>query len=298
MRTRKTKVDKKVAAKSLSAEVTPTYDALVSAIESLVRDARTGLKAALNTIMLQTYWRTGEYIVEYEQHGRDRAVYGDGLMRRLAHDLTLKLGRGFAHSNLNYMRKFYLVSQKIQTSGFFGKGQTSGFLTWSHYLEILRADDPLEIAFYAKECENSKWKPRMQSFSKPIIDEIDELLAKHYGFTVEELDFIINYDIKYRMGDKLNDAEYKEKTMSTLKISKHSDVPTALDLVKEEVDKESRRIFSAGGDAFCGCRDCRRLVREDAFRHCGQDQLHKANRQSPDDQACRGEGLMVWITAA
>ena len=42
---------------------------------------------------------------------------------------------------------------------------------------------------------------------KPIIDEIDELLAKHYGFTEEELDFIINYDIKYRMGDKLNDAE-------------------------------------------------------------------------------------------
>lgn len=41
--------------------------------------------------------------------------------------------------------------------------------------------------------------------SKPIIDEIDKLLAKHYGFTEEELDFIINYDIKYRMGDELND---------------------------------------------------------------------------------------------
>ena len=127
MATRKTKVDKKVATKSLSAEVTPTYDALVSAIESLVRDARTGLKAALNTIMLQTYWRTSEYIVEYEQHGRDRAVYGDGLMRRLAHDLTLRLGRGFAHSNLNYMRKFYLVSQKIQTSGFSEKVRRLAF---------------------------------------------------------------------------------------------------------------------------------------------------------------------------
>ena len=80
-------MDKKVATKSLSAEVTPTYDALVSAIESLVRDARTGLKAALNTIMLQTYWRTGEYIVEYEQNGFDKAVYGAGLMRRLAHVL-------------------------------------------------------------------------------------------------------------------------------------------------------------------------------------------------------------------
>ncbi|MDR3130054.1 MAG: Eco57I restriction-modification methylase domain-containing protein, partial [Treponema sp.] len=39
--------------------------------------------------------------------------------------------------------------------------------------------------------------------SKPIIDEIDKVLAKHYGFTDEELDFIINYDIKYRMGGEL-----------------------------------------------------------------------------------------------
>jgi len=36
--------------------------------------------------------------------------------------------------------------------------------------------------------------------SKPIIDEIDCVLARHYGFTAEELDFIINYDIKYRLG--------------------------------------------------------------------------------------------------
>ncbi len=41
------------------------------------------------------------------------------------------------------------------------------------------------------------FQPRL---SKPIIDEIDRILAHHYGFTDEELDFIINYDIKYRMG--------------------------------------------------------------------------------------------------
>jgi len=49
-----------------------------------------------------------------------------------------------------------------------------------------------------------KFTMRKQHFyvkeSKPIIDEIDRVLAKHYGFTDEELDFIINYDIKYRMG--------------------------------------------------------------------------------------------------
>jgi len=39
--------------------------------------------------------------------------------------------------------------------------------------------------------------------SKPILDDIDCVLAAHYGFTDEELDFIINYDIKYRMGDEI-----------------------------------------------------------------------------------------------
>lgn len=43
--------------------------------------------------------------------------------------------------------------------------------------------------------------------SKPIIDTIDKSLANIYGFTDEELDFIINYDIKYRMGDELNNSE-------------------------------------------------------------------------------------------
>jgi len=43
--------------------------------------------------------------------------------------------------------------------------------------------------------------------SKPIIDEIDKVLAQHYGFTDEELDFIINYDIKYRMGSELSDND-------------------------------------------------------------------------------------------
>jgi len=43
--------------------------------------------------------------------------------------------------------------------------------------------------------------------AKPIIDEIDCVLAKHYGFTDEELDFIINYDIKYRMGRDIKDDE-------------------------------------------------------------------------------------------
>ena len=46
-----------------------------------------------------------------------------------------------------------------------------------------------------------------KQLSKEVMDEIDKVLAKHYGFTEEELDFIINYDIKYRMGDELGGEE-------------------------------------------------------------------------------------------
>jgi hypothetical protein len=53
--------------------------------------------------------------------------------------------------------------------------------------------------------EYDEFYPR---YSKPIIDEIDRVLAQHYGFTDEELDFIINYDIKYRMG---RDSEENEE---------------------------------------------------------------------------------------
>ena len=57
------------------------------------------------------------------------------------------------------------------------------------------------------ELEYQEFYPRL---SKSIIDEIDNNLAAHYSFTTEELDFIINYDIKYRGGKELN-KENEEK---------------------------------------------------------------------------------------
>jgi len=47
-------------------------------------------------------------------------------------------------------------------------------------------------------------------YSKDTMDEIDTILAEYYGFTEEELDFIINYDIKYRMGKELENGEEEE----------------------------------------------------------------------------------------
>jgi hypothetical protein len=62
------------------------------------------------------------------------------------------------------------------------------------YLEALRSTSRFMVK------SGSKIETFDYSSRKPILDEIDRLLAEHYGFTDEELDFIINYDIKYRMG--------------------------------------------------------------------------------------------------
>ena len=71
-----------------------------------------------------------------------------------------------------------------------------------------RLNSTIQIAEYTYK---NKGTVRFAQFfpkkSKPLIDEIDKVLAKHYGFSEEELDFIINYDIKYRMGDELNSEE-------------------------------------------------------------------------------------------
>lgn len=71
-----------------------------------------------------------------------------------------------------------------------------------------RLNSTIQIAEYTYK---NKGTVRFAQFfpkkSKPLIDEIDKVLAMHYGFTEEELDFIINYDIKYRMGDELNSDE-------------------------------------------------------------------------------------------
>ena len=73
------------------------------------------------------------------------------------------------------------------------KGATISFLHTNHYIIFLhRCHDSLRVLNTYAEYQAYK--------SKSIMDEIDSTLARHYGFTDEELDFIINYDIKYRMG--------------------------------------------------------------------------------------------------
>lgn len=131
---------------------TTSYNVLVEQIGNLLKKGRDKVNYAVNTILVETYWNIGKYIVEYELKGNQRAEYGEALGKRLSSDLTRAYGKGFSHSNIVYMRKFYLAFPKSQT--------LSDKLSWSHYIEILKVDDPLEISFYAAQCEKENWSVR------------------------------------------------------------------------------------------------------------------------------------------
>ena len=74
---------------------------------------------------------------------------GQGLLKKLSKDLTVKLGKGFSRSNLVYMRLLYQrypIGQK-----------PSDQLSWSHYVELVKIDDPLERGFYEQQAIRERW---------------------------------------------------------------------------------------------------------------------------------------------
>jgi hypothetical protein len=91
------------------------YAYLLTAVVGLVESSRVASVRAVNTVLTSTYWLVGQRIVEHEQSGAARAEYGQELMKRLATDLTTRLGRGFSERNLELMRLFYLEWRNPQT---------------------------------------------------------------------------------------------------------------------------------------------------------------------------------------
>ena len=128
------------------------YPHLLEQIAAIFTQGREEAMQAVNTRLVETYWQIGRHIVEFEQGGKSRAAYGKALIDHLAADLGLRLGRGFGRSNLIRIRQFYLV---------YPKGATlSHLLGWSHVIELLKIDDPLERSFYAQQCARERWSVR------------------------------------------------------------------------------------------------------------------------------------------
>ncbi|MCR5403088.1 MAG: PDDEXK nuclease domain-containing protein, partial [Butyrivibrio sp.] len=136
----------------LAAESDSEYESLLQNVGEALSRGRQRVASYIGTQTVRTYWEIGKYIVEYEQNGNEKAEYGSTLLKRISRDLTDRYGRGFGMSNVNKMRKLYIEYPILQT--------VSAKLTWSHYVELLKIDDPLERSFYERQTENEHWGVR------------------------------------------------------------------------------------------------------------------------------------------
>jgi predicted nuclease of restriction endonuclease-like (RecB) superfamily len=172
------------------------YNSLLDRIADILVEARIKVVREINKAQVLAYWEIGREIVEFEQKGQLRAEYGEELLKELSADMTVRFGKGFSERNLRNMRAFYLnfpIRQTVSAESIekrksqipFGKCKTVSrkftipqtvsakfqisrtlsdefepALSWSHYCELLKVDEPLARSFYEQEANQNNWSVR------------------------------------------------------------------------------------------------------------------------------------------
>lgn len=124
-------------------------------IKAILEQARSKARSAVNSAMVEAYWLIGQRIVQEEQQGSSRAVYGDRMLAKLSRALSASLGKGFSYANLRNFRQFYLTypDQEICYT-------VCSKLSWSHNRLIMREEDPKARAYYLAESVSQQWSVR------------------------------------------------------------------------------------------------------------------------------------------
>ena len=133
-------------------------------VADLLKEARKGIVQTVNKTMVYTYFEIGRMIVEEEQNGQERAEYGKQILKELSKRLTSEFGKGFSVTNLQQMKNFYNIYGKQQTLSVKSdiiEGKNIDFqLSWSHYLFLMRIENPEERKFYEIESIKNNWSLR------------------------------------------------------------------------------------------------------------------------------------------
>lgn len=125
---------------------------LLGSLRQLIADSRQQVLRAVDAVQVQTYWHIGRHIVEFEQGGAQRAIYGRGLLAQLGQTLTTEFGRGFEERNLRNMRAFYAT--------FPNWNALRSELSWTHYRLLLRVDSTEARQWYVQEAAAQNWSTR------------------------------------------------------------------------------------------------------------------------------------------
>ncbi len=190
------------------------FEQLIRAIENIQKELLNRTAVQINTNLSVRNWLIGLYIVQYEQHGEDRANYGDRLFDELSVRLKKIKLKGLAATNLRLCRQFYKVYPKmVQVSSrlldegkiklpkpihqsltdelkniVIRKDQSSSpgievllkQLSFTHFAELVKIDNPLKRAFYEVEAIRGRWSVRQ------LKRQIETLLFERTGLSTEK----------------------------------------------------------------------------------------------------------------
>lgn len=197
-------------------------------------------------------YEIGRYIVEDEQGGEERAAYGKALLKELSQMLTSNYGNGWSVETLTACRKFFNVYSKIVNSVYEIEADALGntskehvrnteptdiqsfshphfTLSWSHYLILMRVEDPGARNFYEIECGRQNWSVRQ--LKRQVGSSLYERLAlsrdkdkvmrlAREGQTIEKPSDIIKNPITLEFLGLKPDAAYSESRLESVIINK------------------------------------------------------------------------------
>lgn len=135
-------------------------------VGNILQQAKRQAKTAVNISMVYAYYEIGKAIITEEQNGSEKAEYGKYILTNLSEYLTENFGKGYSVDNLKLMRRFYRIYSQDQIGEtvfpqFENLPSTDTgrkfFLSWSHYLKLMRIDNISERHFYEIEAVKNDW---------------------------------------------------------------------------------------------------------------------------------------------
>ena len=192
--------EKTIAPVSEEIEYHKTSD-LFADSQAIIDEACAFAQTAVNIALVRRNWLLGRRIAEEELEGADRADYGAQTIKELAKKLTKKNGKGFAGPNLYRFVQFYRTFPEIFSTPL---RKSHRLLSWSHYLVLLRVDNPEARAWYEHEAMEQDWSVRtldrnvstlyyerllMSQNKEPVVQEMRENTAE---FEQKRLEFVKN----------------------------------------------------------------------------------------------------------
>jgi hypothetical protein len=127
---------------------------IIHEIKSLIAKAKECAIRSVDHHRTVMYWHIGERIFNEEQQGKDRADYGNYLIKYLSEQLQPEYGSGFSYRQLELMRQFYRtfpIANSLRSQ-----------LSWTHYRLLLRIDNEDKREYYIAETVKNNWSVRQK----------------------------------------------------------------------------------------------------------------------------------------